>query len=207
MRFVQPLGVAEELAKVRITSEPPGAQVVQNGQVLAGVVTPAEVLVEGGKPQRFMLTMPHHVPAMIETFTPARGDDRIEKSGKLATGTEVRFEANIDGKVSIANAAHCRDVAAPGTCVLAPGGYVLEFSGAQNARATRNVTVTTKDRAEKFDFGYVQAGNGKALRIPGVGPVQKAAFEVGARTVTVGDENGTHAATVRVTSGNTVTAE
>jgi hypothetical protein len=207
MRFVQPLSVAEELAKVHITSDPAGAQVVQNGQVLAGVVTPAEVLVEGGKPQRFMLTMPHHVPAMIETFTPARGDDHIEKSGKLAAGTEVKFEANIEGTVSIANAPHCKGVAVPGACVLAPGGYVLEFSGAQNARATHNVTVANKDRSERFDFGYIQAGNGKSLRIPGVGPVQKAAFEVGARTVTVGDDSGTHAATVRVTSGNTVTAE
>ena len=34
---------------MKLASEPPGAQVNQNGQLLAGVTTPAEVLVEAGK--------------------------------------------------------------------------------------------------------------------------------------------------------------
>jgi CRISPR/Cas system-associated exonuclease Cas4 (RecB family) len=207
VRFVQPLAVSDELAKVHITSDPPGAQVVQNGQMLAGVVTPADVLVEGGKTQRFVLTMPHRVPAFIEPFTPGRGDDRIEKSGKLLVGSELRVEANLDGKITIANAPGCRDVATPATCTLAPGNYAVDFTGASNAHAVRNVAMTAKDRAEKLDFGYVQAGPGKQLRVAGAGPVAKAAFEVGPRNVTVSDDSGTHNATVRVKSGDTVTVE
>ncbi|MGE5185519.1 MAG: PEGA domain-containing protein [Acidobacteriota bacterium] len=206
LRFVQPLAVSDDLARVRLESEPPGAQVVQNGQVLAGVVTPAEVLVEAGKPQRFVLTLPHHVPAVIEPFTPARGAEGIVKHGKLVEGREVHFEANLEGKISIANAPSCKDQPTPASCVLAPGSYVVEFTGAQNARASHTINVAGKDLTEKLEFGYVQAAAGKQLRVPGAGAVTRAAFEAGTRTVTVSDEQGTHPATVRVTAGATVTA-
>ena len=207
VRLVQPLSIAEELAKVHVTSDPPGAQVVPNGQLLAGVVTPAEVLVEAGKPQRLMLTMPHHIPVVFETFTPGRGDDRIEKSGKLGTGTEVRIDANIEGRVTIQGAIGCKDLPTPATCVVPPGGYSIDFIGAQNARATHTVQLANKDRVEKFEFGFVQAGPGKQLRLPGAGTVPKAAFEVGIRSVTVGDDAGAHAVNVRVKANETVTAE
>jgi hypothetical protein len=206
LRIIEPLVVAEDLARVRIESEPPGAQVVQNGQVLAGVVTPAEVLVEAGKPQRFVLTMPHRVPALIEPFVPARGSDGIVKTAKLATGADLRIETNIDGKVAITNAPHCKDLATPVTCVLAPGSYVVELTGAPSAHATRTVAVGNTDVVVHFDFGYVQAAAGKHLRVGGA-VVPRAAFEVGTRSVTVGDDSGTHATTVRVTAGATVIAE
>jgi hypothetical protein len=206
LRFVQPLAVSDELARVKLESDPPGAQVVQNGQVLAGVVTPAEVLVEAGKPQRFMLTLPHRVPAVLESIVAARGADNIVKSAKLATGVDVRFETNLEGKVSIANAPHCRDVATPVTCVLAPGNYVVELTGAQSARASHTLAVTNRDHVEKFEFGYVQAAAGKQLRVNGAA-VARAALEVGTRTVTVSDDAGTHPARVRVTAGATVVAE
>ncbi len=207
LRFVQPLAVADELARVKLESDPPGAQVVQNGQVLAGVVTPAEVLVEAGKPQRFVLMLPHHVPAVLEPITAARGADNIVKSAKLAAGVDVRFEANLDGKVSIANAPHCKDVATPATCVLAPGNYVVELTGAQNAHAAHTIAVAGKPLVEKFEFGYVQAASGKQLRVGNGAPVARAALEVGTRTVMVSDETGTHAARMRVTAGATVVAE
>ena len=206
LKYVQPLAVSDELARVRLESDPSGAQVVQNGQVLAGVVTPAEVLVEAEKPQRFELRLPHHVPAMLEAFTPPRGAEGIVKRAKLANGVEVHFESNLDGKISIANAPHCREQATPVSCMLAPGTYTVEYNGAVNAHATRTIKVDGKDLTEKLEFGYVQAASGKQLHIAGGATVTRTALEVGVHNVTVGDDTGTHAATVKVTAGQTVTA-
>src|SRR5262249_44105635 len=76
-RLIQPLAVTEELARVKFISEPPGAQVVQNGQLIAGAITPCEVLVESNKPARFVLTMPHKIPAVLAPVTPPRGADDV----------------------------------------------------------------------------------------------------------------------------------
>jgi hypothetical protein len=207
LRLVQPLTVSEDLARVRLESDPPGARVTQNGQPLAGVTTPAEVLVEAGKPQRFALTLPHRVPGLIEPFTPARGADGILKTAKLPPGTEVRFEANLDGKISIVAASWCVDVALPASCTLAPGTYVVEVTGAVAAHVRRSFSVAADPVVQRFEFGFVQAAPGKLLRVSGAGALSRAAFEVGTETVTIKDDDGTHTASVRVLPGATVTVE
>jgi hypothetical protein len=66
------------------------------------------------------------------------------------------------------------------------------------------VQVTTKPVTTKFEFGFVEAGAGKKLAANP--PGGKLALEIGTRTVTVSDENGTHQATVKVKAGATVVA-
>ncbi|MDB4955325.1 MAG: hypothetical protein JWO36_2894, partial [Myxococcales bacterium] len=139
MRLVQPLAVSDDFARVRFVSDPPGAQIVQNGQLIAGVTTPAEVLVEPSKLQHFMLTLPHHVPYVIEPFTPARGSDGVEKSGKLVEGVTLHIESNLEGKVKVSGAPHCTDLALPADCVLAAGSYIVDLIGAGGAKATHTV--------------------------------------------------------------------
>ena len=176
------------------------------GQLLAGVTTPAEVLVEAGKPARFVLTLPNHVPLAIEPFTPARGAEGIQKTGKLVEGVGLAIESNLDGaKVTVSDAPHCKDLAPPATCLLAPGRYIVDLTGPQGAHATHTVTIAAKPKTEKLEFGFVEAGPGKKLVAPGVSG-GKLALEVGTRTVTVSDESGTHSVTVRVKPGATVTA-
>ncbi|HSD90560.1 MAG TPA: PEGA domain-containing protein [Kofleriaceae bacterium] len=205
LSVVLPLQVSDDLARVRIESEPPGAQVVQNGQLLAGVTTPAEVLVEAGKPQRFLLTLPQHVPAVIDPFTPGRGATGIVKTGKLVPGTTVHVEASIDGgKVTVSPAPHCRDVALPADCVVAAGTYILDFT-APGARATHTVNVGAKAVTDRFELGFVDAGEGKLLQVAGQ-KVKRATLEVGLRTVTVVDEAGSHQVQVRVKAGSSVVA-
>ena len=207
VHVTQPLTVSDELARVRIESDPPGAQITQNGQLLAGVTTPAEVLVEAGKVQRFLLTLPHHVPQILEPFVPARGADSIVKSTKLPAGTDVKFEANLDAKISITGAPMCRDLTLPSSCVLVPGSYVADVNGASAAHATRTFVLGNTPETQKFEFGYVQAAQGKSIRLPGGGTVSRAALEVGTRTVTVKDDTGTHNASVRIVVGATATVE
>lgn len=209
-KLIQPLPVSTDLARIKVTSEPSGAQVVQNGLLLAGVTTPAEILVEAAKPVRIVLTMPNKVPAVIEPFTPNRGADGVEKHGKLVDGAMLNVDSNLDGKASITGAPHCQNLELPIECILAPGNYFVEVTIApQNAvggRAIRKVTIGPKAVGERIDFGYVEAGPNKLLQIGG-GRVRRAAFEVGTRKVTVsGGEEPAHAVTVTVKAGATVIA-
>ncbi len=202
VRIVQPLAVNDELARVKLTSEPSGAAIAQNGQLLAGVVTPAEVLVEGGKPVRFVISLAHKVPAVIENFTPPRGADGIEKHVVLAEGATLHVEASIDGKISITGAPHCQLMTLPADCVLAKGAYTIELPAAKLARKV----ILDRDRTETLEVGFVDAGPGKQLvAAPGV-MVHRLTLEAGPHQLTIADEAGTHPTTVRVKPGATVIA-
>ena len=204
-RVMLPLAVSDELARIKLMSEPLGAQVYQNGQLLAGVQTPAEVLVEAGKVQRFMLTLPGHVPAMIDPFTPARGAVGVVKTGKLAPGTSVRVEATHEGKIAINNAPHCPNAPPPLECVLAAGTYVVDFL-APPVKISRQVTVANKPTTAKFELGLVEAGEGKQIQVGGKN-VKRALFEAGPRSVTVVEDGNTKNVQVRVKAGATVTVK
>lgn len=205
-RLIQPLAVSQDLARVTLVSDPPGAQVVQNGQRLAGVTTPTDVLVEAGKPVRFVLTMPNKVPLVIEPLTPARGADGLVRGGKLVEGFALRVSSNLDGKVSIAGAPHCQALPGPAECVLSAGTYIVELVIPAAARVVRTVQLTGSEVDLRIELGFVEAGPGKLLQL-GVGPgVQRAAFEVGPRRITISDEAGARAVTVVVKAGATVVA-
>jgi hypothetical protein len=202
--LMQPLAVSKELARVRLISEPPGAQVVQNGQLVAGAITPCELLVEAGKPTRFMLTLPHKIPALITPFTPPHGADNIELHGKLVDGTTLRLKANVEGRFRVGGAPHCQDVAAPAECIVAPGPHLVELVVPQAPRIARNVIVKQRDLDVKFELGFVEATGGKVVHIaPGVA-ARRATFEIGTRRVTVsGGEDGPRQVTVTVRPGTT----
>jgi len=203
-RLIQPLAVSDDLARVKLVSEPPGAQVIQNGQLLAGVTTPAEVLVEAGKVVHFTLTLPHKVAALIEPFTPARGADNITRSGKLVDGATLTITSNLDGgKVVIANAPQCGG-APPATCLVAPGTYAIDYT-APSVHVTRKVAAGKTDVEVKLEFGTVEAPAGKHLQIGGA-KVKHATLEIGVHSVTVVDDEGTREVKVTVTAGKTVVA-
>lgn len=205
LRMVHPLAISDDLARVKLVSEPLGAQVYQNGQLLAGVQTPTEVLVEAGKVQRFTLTLPGHVPAIIEPFTPGRGASGIVKTGKLVPGVPLKIEASIGGKLTISGAPHCKELAPPvAECIVAPGSYTVELV-VQNHKFTHQVKVAPgKPVTDKFEIGTVEVNDPARLLIGGKFQ-RKALFEAGLRTVTVSDEEGVRAVQVRVKAGATVT--
>ncbi len=144
-RYVQSLKPSDAFVRVRFISNPPGAQVIQKDEPVgaARTYTPAEVFVEAGKPQRFELVMPNHVPVIIEPFTAARGASGLEKGGTLVEGFTLRLEAAAPGKITVADAPHCKDVAVPVDCTLAPGTYSIEYAGSTKVR--RKVTIVDQD--------------------------------------------------------------
>jgi hypothetical protein len=207
-RVVQRLELSDELVRVRLVSNPPGAEVVRTGQPPTAdrTYTPAELFLPAGEVQRFTLIMPGHVPLVIEPFTPrpAPGARVLEKGGDLVAGANLRIEATIAGAVSIAGAPHCQDLALPADCTLAPGGYVLELRAPDGARFAQPVTMTDLGKLEQLELGFVQAAPGKRL-VPGDSARQL--LEAGTHTVTVSDARGRHAVVVTVQPGATAIAE
>lgn len=185
-RLLQPLSVSEELARVKLTSDPPGAQIIHNGNIVAGAVTPYDILVVAGKPARFTLTMKGKIPATIPPFTPQRGADDIELNGKLVDGTTIKLRSNVELRLRVSNAPHCQDVTSPFDCVVGPGPRVIEaFTGA-GPKITRTVTVKQRDIDMKFDLGWVVAGNSRLIQVtPSSTPMKKIVFEPGNHRVTV----------------------
>jgi hypothetical protein len=208
--LIQPLAVSQELARVRLTSDPPGAQVVKNGELVPGAVTPCELLVEADKPTQFMLTMPHKIPAVLEPVRAARGADNIERSGKLVDGTTLHLRTNVEARFRVSGAPHCADLAAtpaaPVECVVAPGQHTVDLIVAQAPRITRAVTVKQKDLDVRFEVGYVEAAAGRLVQIGQGAAARRAAFETGTRRVTItGGEEGPHQTTVTIRAGATTT--
>jgi hypothetical protein len=203
-RLNQPLAVSEELARVKLVSDPPGAQIMQNGQLVAGAITPCELLLEAGKPTRFVMTMPHKIPAILAVFTPPRGADDIELSGRLVDGVTLHLRSNLDARFRVGGAPYCQDVAPPFECVVAPGPHLVELVAQSAPRITRTVTAKQKDIEVKFELGYVEAGPGRSLQLGPGQTTRRASFEIGPRRVTViGGDDGTHQASVVVRAGMT----
>jgi hypothetical protein len=150
--LVQHLEASDDAVRVRLVSKPPGAQVIRLGQAPAAsrTYTPAEVLVEAGQVQRFMLTMPNHVPLVIEPFTPTPGAGVLEKGGTLAEGAILRVAAARGGKVTVPGAPHCVDLAVPADCTLAPGSYTVEYVGPDHVKATRTIQLAGQDLTVAF---------------------------------------------------------
>jgi hypothetical protein len=206
-RVVQPLEVSDELVRVRFVSNPPGAEIREDGQPASidHTYTPADVFVEANRVQRFTLTMPRHVPLVIAPFTPGRGDRVLEKGGDLVEGATLRIEATLDGKVTVSGAPHCTKVALPLDCTLAPGTYDVAYLGPDGARITRTITMAARDAIEKFQLGIIEAAPGKLLQ---PGGSRRAVLEAGPQVVEVSDQTGagTHQAAVNVRPGATVIA-
>jgi hypothetical protein len=203
-KLIQPLAVSEELARVKLVSDPPGAQVIQNGRKVLGAVTPCELLVEAGKPTRFMFTMAKKVPALLDPLTPPRGADDIELFGKLIDGVPVHLKSNLEARFRVLGAPTCDEAGTEAECVLPPGPHIVELVVPQAPRITRTITARQKDVDVHFELGFVEAAGGRLIQLGAGTAVRRATFESGTRRVTVtGGDEGPHQVTVTVRAGTT----
>ncbi|MBK7536523.1 MAG: PEGA domain-containing protein [Myxococcales bacterium] len=206
-KIVHQLTVASDLASVVLISDPPGADVYHNGQLLAGVKTPTDaILVKGGTEQRFVLHLAGRVPALVRV-NPSPGAQRMEQSATLAEGVQLKVEANLDGKVSVEGSLMCKQIDSPATCTLEPGDYNVSFASG-GSKATRRVQVKSKETKVSFGFGWVVPGKNKVLQTD-AGPASKLTFEEGKQTVIVSNSDGSniHGVKVMIRAGVTTTAE
>jgi hypothetical protein len=82
---VQALEPAPEAVRVHVTSTPPGAAIVRDGQLPTSdrTYTPADVFVDADRVQHFTLVMSKHSPFAIPPFTPGRDTPSVQVGGEL----------------------------------------------------------------------------------------------------------------------------
>jgi hypothetical protein len=202
------LTMSPDFAAVRLESDPPGARVLQNGELLAGVVTPViEHLVQAGKPYTFTLKLEGYQP-FVQTVTLEPGARGQRIGGKLTPGSSLSVSANLpDVRISVLGVAACTDKPTPLVdCPVGKGKQKVKLV-AKNPPFDETIEVEVKDKevSKQVGIGFVEA-EGDLLIVQGRKNVHKAAFLEGRQQVVVVDPktNETTKKSVVVSAGGTV---
>lgn len=201
------LRMAPDFGSVIITSEPPGAQVFQNGELLAGVKTPvAEHLVSAGKQYKFTVKAPGHMPghAKVQVVPGQRGR---KVHIKLRAGGGLSVKANVRGRVYIRGGGACNGKRLPlADCPLANGTYKVRIES--NRPFTRHefqVVISSNEVEKEVKFGFVEAAEGWTI-LRRRRRLRKTAYEEGTqRIVLENSEKKRKTTTVRIRPGRPVT--
>ena len=149
VRADQPLTMSETHARVRLSSSPPGAQIIDlDAPTISRTYTPAVLFLDIGKPKHFVLAMPEHVAYVLPELVPAATARTIEKSVQLAPAATVHIKAE-DGVVTVVGTPHCRRLTVPAACSLAPGSYTIELTR-EKGTVRRDLQMSTQDVVVAF---------------------------------------------------------
>ena len=201
------LVVSPEVASARLETEPPGAQIWLNDQLLVGLTTPVdEHLLEAGRPHRIQFKLAGFAPAAI-TITPARGARGVPVKATLQAGGAVSVRANVTGTATVVGVAACTRVPLPMVeCPVPDGDYRVRVDGTRPAaRVERKLAIAGRDATLEVELGFVEAKEGFQL-VSGTQTVARIAAEEGKRTIIVVDKAGVQREVeVRLQAGKTVT--
>jgi PEGA domain len=200
-----------ELSTIRIDSDPPGAELLQNGELLAGVKTPvADYMLQVGRNYTFTLRAAGYAPATVsvigESGTTAPIAVKLKRGGMLVVDTGVP-----EARTSVLGVDGCQNRPGPvAECGLENGRYKVRVNSTRPYIAELfNVEVKGATVRHRVDLGFVETSSPDlTLKIPGA-PVdtRRAAFTDGEHRVTlVNAKSGlTIIKPVRIVAGRTVT--
>jgi len=205
------LSMSGDFGSVSITSEPPGAQVIQNGELLAGVVTPVdEHIIQADRKYVFTLKAPGRAPAYVSAMVKP-GDRGVPLHAELKAGGSVTVTANIEGRASVVGtrSPYCNKQDLPmRNCPLANGKYKIRIEGTR-PWASVDVPVVIRDNEVRQDlrFGFVEAVEGCDIEIRRNRTAHKVAFLEGTHKVSVicGDGAEPKSVSVKVNAERTAT--
>lgn len=201
------LRMAADFGSVVITSSPAGAQVFQNGELLAGVKTPvAEHLVAAGKRYKFTVKAPGHMPGHLN-LTVAAGERGRKVHIKLRAGGGLSVKANIKARVLIRRGGRCNGRRLPLTdCPLANGTYKVRIES--NRPFTRHqfqVVINSNEVEKDIKFGFVEASEGWMI-VRRRRRLRKTAYKEGAvRVVLENKDKKRKSVGVRIRPGRPIT--
>ncbi|MBI4509215.1 MAG: PEGA domain-containing protein [Deltaproteobacteria bacterium] len=208
------LTVSPDFGSIRLESDPPGAQVLQNGELIAGLTTPTkDHLLQAGKTYAFTFKLAGYMPETRNVRLDA-GARAVPVRAQLKPGAALSVEVNIPGaRVTVNGIAACRDRPAPLVdCPVPSGTYRVRVSSPRPfVSETFDVKVAVADVTKRVQLGLVEtASQDLVLKLPGAPEgTRRAAFSEGTAKVTV-----VHTATgqsvdkqVRVVAGRTVTVD
>jgi hypothetical protein len=199
-----------ELGAVRIVSEPPGAEILQNGELLAGLHTPlAEHTVQVGRSYAFTMRLAGHMPETV-TVTVQQGEI-VPISARLKKGGLYVVETNVpEAKLTVSGVASCQSRSGPVVdCPLENGKYRVRLASLRPFIAESwNVVINGQDVKHKIDLGFVETDSPDlTIKLPGApADTKRAGFVDGEHRVTlVNAKSGlTIIKPVRIVAGRTV---
>ncbi len=183
------LPMSPDFAAVRLDSEPPGARVLQNGELLAGVTTPVpELLVQAGKKYTFTLKLDGYQPLSQDvTLEPGTRGQKI--GGKLVAGGGLSVSATLpDVSITVVGVPACSDRPAPLLdCAVPKGKHKVRLSGTKPLLdETIEIEMKDKDVVREVKLGVVETEADLVLQ-QGRKQVRKLALRDGRQTVVVVD--------------------
>jgi hypothetical protein len=206
------LVMSKEFGSITIETDPPGAAVVQNNELLAGLVTPVtEHIIKTGKPYVFTFKAPGYMPE-TRTIKLDAGQHRVPLRVTLKTGGGLTVAVNNvpEARVTVAGVPACSDKPVPLVdCPLPSGTYRVRV-GAQRPYLSEGFTIEVKgnDVVRNVQLGFVETTSEEwILAIPGAPKgTRRAAFPEGPQKVAIlnVNTNETIEKTVRVSAGRTV---
>ncbi len=180
------LKLSSKFGNLSFETQPPGAEIYLNGQLLAGLQTPVEDhLVPSGRN--------HVVEFRKEGFQPAKVKARLGKGqGHLAQATlqaggGLAVTSNVSGTLTVRGQSQCRALPLPaGACPLAPGKYnaVLD-SREMNIRHTFEVEVVDRVVEQDLLFGIIEASPRFRVVLPSGRNVRRLALRPGSHSLTI----------------------
>jgi len=205
-QIIQSLTISPDFATIVVTSEPPGAEVLVDGQRQPGVTTPTkELLVEAGKRHVVQVQLPRHAPAS-KTITPGHGTRGVAVALTMQPGGALSITSNLEARGSVVGVAACTRKPLPFDCPLPAGTYTVEVETLKMPGGARRVVEVADDVVTvDVPLGWVEAPDPLKI-VVAKRSGRRAAFEPGKHTVTVLDEGGgtTFTSEVKVEAGKGV---
>ena len=199
------LAMSPKFGSVQITSEPKNAQVYQNGELIAGLVTPVdELVIQSRKQYKFTLKLPGHMPEHFLAKV-GRAETKLPIHRKLSPGGGLTIRSNYDARITVEKAKHCNQQSPLVDCPLKNGTYKVRLVNRRLLlRRSFSVKIEGNDVSRKLSFGMVEAMPG--FRFSRFGRMAKqAAFETGTHSVRVVSDLGKEqTVNVRVLTGRRV---
>lgn len=204
------LVMSREFGSVTIETDPPGAAVVQNDELLAGLVTPvAEHIIKTSRAYVFTLKAPGYMPE-TRTIKVEAGQHRVPLRVTLSPGGGLSVAVNVpEARVTVAGAPGCSEKPVPLVdCPLASGTYRVRVA-AQRPYLSEGFTVEIKgaDVVRNVQLGFVETTSEEwILAIPGAPKgTRRAALAEGPQKVAILNinTNETIEKTVRIAAGRT----
>ena len=200
-----------ELSTIRIESDPPGAELLQNGELLAGVKTPvSDYMLQVGRSYSFTLRAPGYAPETVSVT--GQSGTTAPIAVRLKHGGTLTIEAPVaEARISVTGVDGCQNRPGPvADCPVENGRYKVRVQSTRPFIAeTFNVEMKGADLRHKLDVGFVETSSPDlTLKITGApADTHRAAFPDGEHRVTlVNAKSGlTIIKPVRIVAGRTVT--
>ena len=181
------LTLSPQFAMLSMETEPPGADIYLNGQLLAGLQTPvAEHLVPSGSKHQVEFRLAGFQPAAVQVRL-SQGQQAASASTTLVPGGALAVRSNVPGVLSVRGQPNCQRLPLPVTMCSLPNGThtaILE-SRDLNLRHTFEVEIADTTMDQELLFGIAESSSQFRMVLSSGRKVRRLALKPGTHTLTI----------------------